>query len=267
MAIFRKRDWRAGLRKHYISAHDKAADIVSDYKIARALKSFRASDEYRMVCPVRVLVVGVQSPKRGKSLTGIFSKMNSKKHKVEHISCSVGTKGRPENLNALLASYNIDEFDFVITTDDDIVIPRNFIDDFLAIAEVAKLDIAQPAHRLNSYYNHEITRREDISLVRITNFVEVGPLVMFRANTYPETLPFPITKYGWGIDFLWSNLADKNRWKLGIVDGTPIRHISPAGSTYDFFAAHAEMEQFRADNKLPLSVNGLTVLSYEIKID
>ena len=267
MSILRKRDWKQGFKSRALKVREKATDFAYDRKNARALDALRASDDYKMLPPVRVLVIGVQSPKRGESLAGIFRSMQSKKHHVECISCGVGTVGRPENLNNLLASRNLDDFDFVITTDDDITLPANFIDDFVAIAELASLDILQPAHRRNSYFNHSLTRREGKSLVKQTNYVEVGPLAMFRAKTFSKVFPFPVTKYGWGIDLLWSKLADENSWKLGVVDATPMRHLSPAGSTYDWDAAYKEMERFRVDNEIPLSIDDLAVLKYEMPVD
>ena len=167
---------------------------------------------------------------------------------------------KPENTNQLLSQFDLKLYDYIVTTDDDITIPDNFIDDMVAIMQMSDFDIAGPAQRLRSYHNHDITRRRVDALARFTNFVEVGPLVVFRGNTFDQVFPLPVNRYGWGVDLLWSKYAKENNWKLGIIDATAIKHLSPAGSTYDWAAAHRELEEFRTENSISLNVDQFDVL-------
>lgn len=257
MSILRKRDWKAGLRRKSRETSDAMLDAYLDLKLSRALSRLRTTDAYKGVRPMRVLAFGIQSPKRGESLKEIFARFNSGRHDLTCISRGVGTFGKIENSNLLMSSQDLSAYDYVLMTDDDIAIPENFIDDIIAISEIANLDIAGPAQRRRSFHNHAITRRESSGLLRLTNYVEVGPTVLFRSTTFPFVFPLPVTRYGWGVDLLWSKLADQNRWRMGIVDGTPIRHLSPAGSTYDWDAAYAEMEEFRTCNNITLTMDRL----------
>lgn len=261
----RKRDWKAGIRRKAREAGQAAVDAYLDLKVSRALKKLRLMDAYRNVRPMAILAFGIQSPKRGDSLATIFDKFKSDKHKLTCVSRGVGSFGKIENSNLLLADQELAKYDYVIMTDDDIVVPENFIDDLIAISEISGLNIAGPAQRRRSFHNHDITRREGKGLLRVTNYVEVGPMVLFRSDTFAAVFPLPVTKYGWGVDLLWSKLAARNRWKMGIVDGTPIRHLSPAGSTYDWNAAYTEMEEFRQSNDVALSVDTLAVIEHGLR--
>lgn len=260
--MFRKRDLRAAASRIKRELSDLISDKLMDRQLEKKLACLRASAKYKSLPSRSILIIGVQSPKRGNSLEVIYSRMLSDRHSIDYKSCGVGNLGKPENSNSLITSSDLDSFDYVITTDDDIAVPEHFIDDLIAIVEIADIDIAGPAQRLQSFYNLPITRRENISLARKTNYVEVGPLVIFRSNTFSKIFPFPVTKYGWGVDLLWSKVADENGWSLAIIDGTPIRHLSPAGTTYNWEAAHQEMEDFRKENSIPLSVDNLRVLDY-----
>jgi hypothetical protein len=53
---------------------------------------------------------------------------------------------------------------------------------------------------------------------------------------------------GWGLDAHWGALALEHGWRLGVVDGTPIRHSSRVtASAYDREEALAELRAFLAD--------------------
>ena len=241
---------------------DRVKDARLDARTAKAFTALRASAAYQALPAYRILILGIQSPKRGNSLVGIYDRMTSAKHELVKVSCGVGTLSKPENSNKLLEEAGYADFDYVITTDDDITVPDHFIDDFVAIAALADFDIAQPAHRLISFWNHHITRRE-AGWARATNFVEVGPLAMFRANTFSRVFPFPVTRFGWGVDLLWSELASRHGWKLGVVDATPIEHLSPAGQLYNWDAAEAELAQFLKDQDVKIDFGSVRVISHE----
>ena len=60
--------------------------------------------------------------------------------------------------------------------DDDVALPRGFLDAFVFLAERFDLAMAQPAHRWRSHAAWNVTRRRPFSLVRETSFVEIGPV-------------------------------------------------------------------------------------------
>jgi len=89
-----------------------------------------------------------------------------------------------------------------------------------------------------------VYRRRRGALVRETAWVEIGPVVALRADTWARLLPFPSTRMGWGLDAHWAALARDHGWRVGIVDATPIRHLlRPIATGY---AAQSAVEEARA---------------------
>ena len=97
--------------------------------------------------------------------------------------------------------------DWLLVIDDDVALPRGFLDAFVFLAERFQLRLAQPAHRAHSHAAWQITRRRPQAVVRETRFVEIGPVVAFHHVTFEALLPFPPLRFGWGLDQHWSALA------------------------------------------------------------
>jgi hypothetical protein len=157
--------------------------------------------------------------------------------------------GKFENLNALLAARPLvtDWSGWLIVIDDDVELPRGFLDRFLFLAERFGLVLVQPALRRTSHTAWRVFRRERWSVVRATHMVEIGPLTVFSAVAAKELLPFPPLRMGWGLDSHWGALALERGWRLGVVDATPIRHESRAvAASYDSGEAAEELRRFLA---------------------
>ena len=156
--------------------------------------------------------------------------------------------GQIQDDNVLLASAGVEQFDWLFLLDDDVVLPRGFLDRFLFLAERFALDLAQPAHRLHSHAAWAITRRRPFSLVRETQFVEIGPVTAFSHRTFSTLLPFPELRMGWGLDAHWAALARAHHWRCGVLDAVSIRHrAAPAAAAYSREAALAEARAFLAE--------------------
>ena len=168
-------------------------------------------------------------------------------HEVEVASAPAGTGGKFENLNALIGSRDPGAYDWIVVIDDDVELPRDFLDDFLDAADRAGLEIAQPAHRLNSHAAWPVTRRRPWSTARRTTFVEIGPVTAFGPEAATTLLPFPDLKMGWGLDAHWAAVAQERGWAIGVVDATPIGHtLRPAAEGYPREQAVAEAREFLA---------------------
>jgi hypothetical protein len=129
--------------------------------------------------------------------------------------------------------------------DDDVSLPGGFLDAFVFLIERFGLRLAQPAHRARSHAAWKLTRRRPGSVVRLTAYVEIGPVVAFHASTFPVLLPFPPLRSGWGLDAHWAALAREHDWPVGIVDATPIRHgMRRIAVAYDREEAVAEGVRF-----------------------
>ena len=191
--------------------------------------------------PLDVLVIGVYRP--GSLLAEALPALLSERHRVrialgstgpadeplrEHTVAEGLSGGKFENLNRVLeaagAAATGAAADWTIAIDDDVRLPRAFLDRFVGVCEAFELDLAQPAQTLRSHSAWKVTRRRPASLVRETRFVEIGPVTAFGRTAAAELLPFPELRYGWGLDLHWAAVAAERGWRLGVVDALPVRH-------------------------------------------
>jgi hypothetical protein len=195
-----------------------------------------------------VLVLAIERPDVPNLLADARRELARSRHQVDFRAAPVSGRGKFENLNALLADHPATAHDWLMVIDDDVALPRGFLDAFIFLAERFGLRLAQPAHRHRSHAAWRVTRRRPASLVRETRFVEIGPVCAFHADTFATLLPFPPLRIGWGLDAHWSALARQRGWKLGVVDATPVRHgLRPIAADYDRRAAVDEAANFLAD--------------------
>ncbi|MHB8242741.1 MAG: glycosyltransferase family 2 protein, partial [Solirubrobacteraceae bacterium] len=178
----------------------------------------------------------------------IAAELSRSRHHVELRTRPPGGLGKFENLNLLLGSEpDLDSFDWLLVIDDDVELPRGFVDRFVFLCECFSLALAQPAHRLQSHAAWPVTRRRPGSVVRETSFVEIGPVTAFARVTFPVLLPFPELRMGWGLDVHWAAVAREHGWRCGVVDAVSIRHLAaPAAAAYPREEAIVEARSFLA---------------------
>ena len=116
----------------------------------------------------RVLALGVQRPEHRALAQAIGAELLRSRHDVELHTCPPGGRGKFENLNRLLAAHPANGHDWLLVVDDDVELPRGFLDRFLFLCERFSLSLAQPAHRLRSHAAWPVTRRHPRSVVRET---------------------------------------------------------------------------------------------------
>jgi glycosyltransferase involved in cell wall biosynthesis len=158
-------------------------------------------------------------------------------------------------LNRLLAEEELTDYDFVISTDDDIVLPENFADLFLGVQAGVGFDLAQPARTPNSYVDHPIVVQQRGVVARRTQFVEIGPLVSFGRETHDLVFPFDETSaMGWGFENVWAHQLRERGLSQGIVDAVPVDHsIREPVANYEWSDANADRERYLASHShLPL---------------
>jgi hypothetical protein len=193
----------------------------------------------------RVLALGIERAGAPNLLAAARQELLRSRHDVCFASTDAGSRGKFENLNRLLSDNPPQPHDWLLVVDDDVSLPRGFVDTFIFLVERFQLRLAQPAHRQRSHAAWEVTRRRTASVARETALVEIGPVVAFSAVTFDTLLPFPNLRAGWGLDAHWSALARQHGWRIGVVDATPIRHgLRPVASSYDSRDAIAEARRF-----------------------
>ena len=230
----------AGKRATLMGAADRLLDLDA---VARRRRIRRAGGQTRR----RVLVLTLWRQDVPTLVEEIRAEAGRSGHEVEVASAPAGTGGKFENLNALIGSRDPGSYDWIVVIDDDVELPRGFLDDFLGAADRAGLEIAQPAHRLRSHAAWPVTRRRPGSTARRTTFVEIGPVTAFGPEAATTLLPFPNLRMGWGLDAHWAAVARERGWAIGVVDATPVGHsLRPAAEGYPREAAVAEGREFLA---------------------
>lgn len=195
----------------------------------------------------RLLVLGVERP--GSLMPAALTELR----RGATVELTVGVqppepgKGKFANLNEQLAAHDLSAFDWLLVLDDDVTLPRHFLDVLVHEAAAHDLRLAQPAHRLHSHAAWPVTRRQG-ARTRRTTFVEIGPVTLFHHDTFATLLPFPAElQMGWGLDCHWAAVARAHGWALGVVDAVPIGHtVAPAGAGYSREAALQEARAFLA---------------------
>jgi hypothetical protein len=193
-----------------------------------------------------VLVASLYAPESN-CIGPALDELRASRHDVQVTAASTEElrDGKFENLAQLLTG---EEWrDWTLIVDDDICLPRNFLDGFVAIAEALEFDLAQPAQTLGSHAAWSSARRVPFSVARQTNFVEIGPVTAFSRAAAQALLPPPPLKMGWGLDLHWAAVAEERGWKIGVIDALPVRHETrPVGGAYSGADATAEAQRFLA---------------------
>ena len=219
-------------------------DALFDLPLALCDATGRVRREASQLPVQRVLVASVNVPHREAELEKVLAALRRTRHDVTVALAPVGDRGKFHNINLALHQHDISAFDWLIVTDDDIALPPGFVDNFLYLATKAKLHLCQPAHRFHSFNRFLLTYRAWNSLVRLTNFVESGPITAFHRDSLGLLLPFPELRWSWGVDITWSEIGRRHDLRLGIIDATPIEHLKPISSNYDYKVAIAEAMEF-----------------------
>lgn len=207
----------------------------------------------------RILVVGVEVPSRGDALHGITQLLADSRHYVTISTVPMQPKGKFENVNDAIAACgrSIRDFDWLMITDDDVGLPPRFTDRYVAAATLTSLVVSQPAHKFQSFTSYDLTRRRFGTQVRQTRFVEIGPLTLIHASAFDHLVPFPASRWAWGLDLVWAEVCQRNGWKMGIVDATPIRHLRPVAESYNSNAAIEEARSLLSNNGVSLGRHDL----------
>jgi hypothetical protein len=152
---------------------------------------------------------------------------------AEFASWTVGTGPGPRCalLNRCFEAIDDGSSD-VLIADDDVVMPKGAIRTFLGLCALADLDLAQPAHTWRSHASYVHTRARPLSVVRMTRFVEVGPVVFVSRRAAGRVFPMPQEfGMGWGLDHRWSH-EFSHPGQLGIVDAVLMTHMGAVGAAY-----------------------------------
>jgi hypothetical protein len=263
-------DWRARsklrrrLRRSLLGrAAGRLADLSLDAR-QRALGVGRELDELAAESPRReVLVLGIYGGD-GEELGRALRKIRESVHRVRVALGSMGSGapglaaetvltdlggGKFANLNRIAETAGPLAADWVLMLDDDIAVGRHFLDRLLVVAERFRLTLAQPALSRASYGWWSVNRRRP-ALARETRFVEIGPALLMHRDAYRLLAPFPEEGMGWGLCLHWAAVAEREGWRLGVIDAVPVHHESRrVAAAVDVAAARAAAERLLASRE------------------
>jgi hypothetical protein len=195
-----------------------------------------------------VLVLGAHHDDEPTTTAETVAELETSHHDVTIDFRDVAAGGKFENVDAILADHDPDAYDWILVVDDDVELPRGFLDGFLFLTERYDLRLAQPAQTLASHAAWPVVRRRPFSTVRETTFVEIGPVTAFHREAVAELVPFPKLRQAWGLDLHWGALARDRGWRVGIVDLLAVKHeMRRVAAAYPRAEAIEEARAFLGD--------------------
>ena len=149
-------------------------------------------------------------------------------------------------LNRQLAAVDLGRYAHVLVVDDDVTLPRGFLDRYLELVERYGFSLAQPARTHGSFTDHHFVSQLEGIRARQTRFVEIGPVFSIAAGALPLLTPFDVrSPMGWGYDFVWPVLIERAGMTMGIVDETPVAHdLRKPVTSYTHEVAARQMSAF-----------------------
>jgi hypothetical protein len=123
----------------------------------------------------------------------------------------------------------ISDYEYIWLPDDDLLATKSDINRLFNICAEYGLEAAQPALTWDSYYSYVTTLRNAVTKIRYTNMIEImAPC--FSSSLLRKGLPFfDANLSGWGLDYIWSRLADDPVDGIAIIDTVAVRHTRPVG--------------------------------------
>jgi hypothetical protein len=163
-------------------------------------------------------------------------------------------------LNGLLA--DLPRFDVLLILDDDVQLPRRFLDRYLRLVARYKFALSQPARTRDSYIDHSFTAQMPGLVARLTRFVEIGPIFCIDHEVFEIILPFDsISPMGWGLDFVWPVRLEKSNKRMGIIDALPVSHsLRKPLTNYSKDRAEEDMNKLLAGNNHLSQADAFTLL-------
>ena len=217
----------------------RARDTLLNLELAWKMRGGRL-DKKALSIPARsILVLGLYASDGEYLLPGAVEELEESRHDVNLVLGALGASrpelapitvadhlsgGKFENLNELLKQVDTADVDWFLIVDDDVTLPRRFLDRFIYLIEKHHFKLAQPAQSLTSHAAWDVCRRQPRTVLRQTRFVEIGPVTAVSRDAAQSLMPFPPLKMGWGLDLHWSAIAMEHGWKIGVVDATPVEH-------------------------------------------
>ncbi|NDY92349.1 DUF707 domain-containing protein [Ideonella livida] len=150
-------------------------------------------------------------------------------------------------IGELLASRPelLDRYDAFWFPDDDLAADAHTLNRMFALFHGFGLALAQPALTQDSFYSWDLLLQDPRYVLRHTGFVEVMAPIFSRAALKACLPTFTESRSGWGLDFVWPQLAARGSQRaIAVIDATPVRHTRALGG--NLYANNPDLDP-RAD--------------------
>ncbi len=124
-------------------------------------------------------------------------------------------------------TIDIDGYDAVWLSDDDIESTSAAVSDMFEIFHEHQLWVAQPAMRRDSVHTFPMFLTLPGYKLRYCNFVEAQTPIFSKFTLKTLTWTFGENQSGWGLDFLWVKELGHPKEKMAIIDAAPVYHGRP----------------------------------------
>lgn len=139
--------------------------------------------------------------------------------------------------------------------DDDLAATTDTINRMFALFHGFGLALAQPALTPDSYYSWNTLLQKPQFVLRHVSFVEVMAPIFDRHALKACKASFNESRSGWGLDWVWPQLAGKGRRNaIAVIDATPVKHTRPLGG--DLYRNNPELDP-RQDERALIERYGL----------
>lgn len=168
-------------------------------------------------------------------------------------------------IGELLAEHGdlIDRYDAFWFPDDDLAATTETLNRMFGLFHGFGLSLAQPALTPDSYYSWDTLLQKPKYVLRHVAFVEVMAPLFERSALRTCLQTFSESRSGWGLDWVWPQLAGKGRKDaIAILDATPVKHTRPLGG--DLYRNNPEMDP-RRDEQQILERYGLQASRFKAK--
>jgi Protein of unknown function (DUF707) len=143
----------------------------------------------------------------------------------------------------------INRYDAFWFPDDDLAATTETLNRMFGLFHGFGLALAQPALTTDSYYSWDTLLQKPRYVLRHVAFVEVMAPLFERSALRACMQTFSESRSGWGLDWVWPQLAGKGRKDaIAILDATPVKHTRPLGG--DLYRNNPEMDPRRDERQL-----------------
>lgn len=148
--------------------------------------------------------------------------------------------------------YNGEEYTCFF--DDDFVFFKGNIETTIEVVSKNEIQLASISHHDSSYYNYKYTKNKENIDWQTTHFCEIGPILIFKSQSFLDLFPLDYYGMGWGLEAYWSRLSMQQSLKVALIHASSIVHLGKTSNfafDIDRINTHADLKFYNKYTKNP----------------